>query len=159
LAVGQARRRLRHFLGLVVRSRQRSPAGRRHVARDARRRHGGSRFRNSVKLKIACIAFPRNGLAAADAADISNALLAQDALDAADGVAFAIEQRANALEEINIIGTIETPAAAALHRLHLGETRFPESQDVLGNIELRSDFADRPESLWRLLQHASPPSQ
>ena len=34
------------------------------------------------------------------------------------------------------------PAAGALHGLYLGESGFPESQDMLGNIELLSRFTD-----------------
>src|SRR5262245_51006521 len=110
LAVSQARQRLCRVFRLIVRPRQGCASGRRRAPGDARRRNGGSGLRHPVKLKVTRIALSRHRLAAPDAADICDALLAQNALDAADGVALAIEQRANAFEEIDIIGTIKAPA-------------------------------------------------
>src|SRR5262245_27999999 len=87
-----------------------------------------------------------------------NALLAQDALNATDRIAFAIKERANAFEQVDVVGTVEAPPAAALHRLDLAESGFPKSQHMLGNIELLSHLADRSKSFRRLIQHRLPQS-
>src|SRR5258708_1968998 len=47
-------------------------------------------------------------------------------------------------------------AAAALHRLDLGEAGFPEAQHVLGNVEFISDLADGTERIRRLVQMPAP---
>ena len=54
-------------------------------------------------------------------------LLAQDALHAADGVALAVEQMADAAQQIDIVGTVIAPPAAALHRLDFAETASPRT--------------------------------
>ena len=79
------------------------------------------------------------------------ALLAQDALHAADGVALAIEEMADAAQKIEIVGTIIAPPAAALHRLDIAETAFPKSQHVLRQIELVRHFTDAAKCVRRLV--------
>src|SRR5262249_18841094 len=81
-----------------------------------------------------------------------DAVLFQDPLHAADSVTLAIQQAANALEQVDVVGPVVTPPAASLHRLDLGEPRLPETQYVLGNVELFSDFADGAERIRRLVQ-------
>ena len=46
--------------------------------------------------------------------------------------------------------------AASLHRLDLGESRFPEPQDVLRNVEIVGDLADGSEGIRRLVQMLAP---
>src|ERR1700733_3340169 len=83
-------------------------------------------------------------------------MLLQDALHAANGVALAIEQAADALEQVDIVGAVVTPAAGALHRLALGETCPPEPQHMLGNVGVARGLADGSERIRRLLQIPAP---
>ena len=85
-----------------------------------------------------------------------DAVLFQDPLHAADGVALAVEQPADALEQIDVVGPVITPPAASLHRLDLGEPRLPKPQHVLGNVEFVSDLADGTERIRRLVQMLAP---
>ena len=94
--------------------------------------------------------------AASDRLDVARPLLLEDALHAADGVALAVQQAADALEQVDIIRAVIAPPAAALHRLDLGEPRLPEPQHVLGNVEFFSDFADGAERIRRLVQMLAP---
>src|SRR4029078_5215152 len=55
-----------------------------------------------------------------------DAVLFQDPLHTANGVALAVQQTANALEQIDIVGTVVPPPAASLHRLYLGEPPLPQ---------------------------------
>jgi hypothetical protein len=71
-----------------------------------------------------------------------NALLAQNALHTFDGVAFIVEQMANALQKCDIAGAIVTPAAGSLHRLDLTKAGFPKAQNVLGQVQSIGRFAD-----------------
>src|SRR5438128_2285220 len=48
-----------------------------------------------------------------------DAVVLEDALHAADRITLAVEQMANAAQQIDIVGTIIASAAAALHRLDL----------------------------------------
>src|SRR5579883_1710800 len=82
-------------------------------------------------------------------------LLAQDALHTADRIALAVEQMADAAQEIDVVGPVIAPAAAALHRADLRESAFPETQDVLRDIEVVGDLADGAKGIGRLF-HASP---
>ena len=79
------------------------------------------------------------------------ALLAQDALDAADGIALAVEEMADAAQEADVVGTIVAPSAAALERLDLAEAALPEAQHMLRNVELVRHFADGTECVRRLV--------
>src|SRR5271165_4798146 len=82
------------------------------------------------------------------------ALLAQDALNPADGVALAVEQVANAAQQIDVLRTVEAPAAAALHRPDLVEAALPEPQHMLRNFKLGGNFADGAECVWCLVHVA-----
>src|SRR5439155_8920239 len=85
-----------------------------------------------------------------------DAVLFEDPLHAADGVALAVKQATDALEQVNVIGAVVTPPAASLHRLDLSEPRLPEPQHVLGDVELFSDFADSAERIRRFVQMPAP---
>jgi hypothetical protein len=50
---------------------------------------------------------------------------------------------ADAAQEIDIIRPVIASAAAALERADLREPGFPETQDVLRQIEIVCDLADR----------------
>src|SRR5690606_3523776 len=76
-----------------------------------------------------------------------DAVLAQDLLYALDGVAFAMQEMANAAQQLEILGPIVATTAAALHRFDLVELDLPEAQHVLWDLELVSDFTDGPERL------------
>src|SRR5690606_41600806 len=84
--------------------------------------------------------------------DVVDALLAQDLLHAADGVALAVQEMADATQEVDVVGPVVPPPAAALHRLDLGELALPEPQHMLGNIEFGGYFTDGPEGVRRLFQ-------
>ena len=88
--------------------------------------------------------------------DEFSALLAQDALHAADGVALAVQEMANAAQKIDVVGTIIAPPAAALHRLDVAETAFPKSQHVLRQIEFVCHFTDAAKCVRRLVIQSGP---
>ena len=50
-------------------------------------------------------------------------------------------------QKIDIVRTVIAAPATTLERLDLRETGLPESQHVLGQIEIISHFADGAESL------------
>ena len=85
------------------------------------------------------------------------ALLADDALHAANGVALAVEQMADAAQERNVIGPVVAPAAAALHRFYFAETAFPKPKHVLRHVEIVGHFADGPECVRRLFHRRPAP--
>ena len=85
-----------------------------------------------------------------------DALLAQDALHAADGVALAVEQMADAAQQIDVVGPVIAPPAAALHRLDVAEAAFPETQHVLRQIEFVRHFADGAKCVRRLVIQSAP---
>ena len=60
------------------------------------------------------------------------------------------------LQQIDVVGAVIAAAAAALHRLDLGEPRLPEPQHVLGNVEIVGDLADGTERIRRLVQMPAP---
>ena len=97
----------------------------------------------------------RGGLVG-DALHRLDAMFFQDPLHAADGIAFAVQQPADALEQVDVVGAIVTASAAALHRLDLREARFPEPQHMLRDIEFVSDLADGTERIRRLVQMPAP---
>ena len=84
-----------------------------------------------------------------------DALLADDPLDATDGVALAVKQMADAAQERNVVGAVVAAAAATFHRLYFAEAAFPKPQDVLRHVELDRHFADGPECV-RCLFHRGP---
>src|ERR1700755_1056803 len=85
-----------------------------------------------------------------------DAVLFEDPLHPADGVALAVEQAADALEQVDVVGAVIAAAAAALHRLDLGESGLPEPQHVLRNVEFLRYFADGSERIRRLVQMPNP---
>src|SRR5262249_3840025 len=84
--------------------------------------------------------------------DGPDALLAQDALHPANGVAVRVKQPPDAAQKINILRTIIAPAAAALHRPDMRETTLPEPQHMLWQIKFVCDLADGAECVGRLVQ-------
>jgi hypothetical protein len=90
--------------------------------------------------------------------DEFDALVLEDALHAADGVALAVEQVANAAQKIDVLRAVVTPPAAALHRLDLGKSRFPKPQHVLRQVQIVRDFADSPKCVGCLLHAAYSPA-
>src|SRR6516164_615948 len=91
-----------------------------------------------------------------DVLDEALTLLAQDALNPADGITLAIEQVTNAAKQIHILRTIEAAAATALHRSDLVEAALPEPQHMLRNFELGGDLAYGAECVWCLIHVATP---
>src|SRR5579871_1168919 len=87
-----------------------------------------------------------------------DAALPQDALHPADGIAFAIQQVADAAQKLDILRAIVAPAPAPLHRLDVAEPAFPETQDVLRHVEVACDLANGTECVGRLLQSRLAPS-
>src|SRR5262249_26519242 len=72
-------------------------------------------------------------------------LLAQQPLHPANRIALAIKKMTNTAEQIDVLWSIITAAAAALHWPDLVKTALPEPQDVLRNIQLFRDLADGAE--------------
>ncbi|CAH1676285.1 hypothetical protein CHELA20_51470 [Hyphomicrobiales bacterium] len=83
-----------------------------------------------------------------DLLDEAHAFLLQDALDTLDRVAFTVQQMADTAKKLDIIGAIVASPTTTLERLDLCETRFPETQDVLRNVEFFPDFADGAKGVW-----------
>src|ERR1044072_5601580 len=77
-----------------------------------------------------------------DALDELDAVVLEDALRAADRVALAIEQMADAAQKVDGVGSVIAAAARALQRPDLVEAGFPESQHVLRQVEIVRDFTD-----------------
>src|ERR1051326_6335240 len=86
--------------------------------------------------------------------DEFDAFVLEDALHAADGVALALEQMADAAEKIDVLRAVVTPPAAALHRLDLSKSRFPEPQHMLRQVQIVRDFADGSKCVGCLLHAA-----
>src|SRR5271155_5416851 len=63
---------------------------------------------------------------------------------------------AHTAQEIDILRTVKSSAAAALHRTDLRKPAFPESQHVLRHVDLVRDFADRAKRFRRLVQRPVP---
>ena len=91
-----------------------------------------------------------------DLLDEFDALLAQDALHAADRVALAVQQMLDAAQQLGVFRTVIPPSAAALHRFDLAEARLPEPQNVLRQVEFVRDFADGTECVRRLAVQSRP---
>jgi len=69
--------------------------------------------------------------------------IAKQLLNAANGVAFVVEEAIDPPCEIDVRRAIITAVACALHWLQLRETRLPIAEDVLGDSQLLRQFADR----------------
>src|SRR6516225_2270934 len=75
----------------------------------------------------------------------AHTLLAQQTLDATDGVALAREEMTDAAEKIEVVRAIVAAPPAALHRPDLAEAAFPEAQHMLRNVERLRHFAEGAE--------------
>src|SRR6476660_7549080 len=62
----------------------------------------------------------------------------------------------DALQEIDVLWSVVAAAAATLHRLYLRKACFPETQDMLRQVEVVCDFADGAKGI-RALLHRQPP--
>jgi hypothetical protein len=67
-----------------------------------------------------------------------------------------VEEMADAFEKIDIFRTVIAPSAAALHRPDLQEARLPEPQDVLRQIKIIRNFADRAKGIGALVHRHTP---
>src|SRR3546814_8444147 len=67
----------------------------------------------------------------------------QQALHALDGIAFAVQQVADAAQQVDVFGPIVAAAAAALQRPDLAELALPEPEHMLRHVKLVADLADR----------------
>src|SRR6202022_2368714 len=114
------------------------------------------RFQNALPDHLFDRAERGNSRSIRQTLDRRDAVLFQNALHPADGIAFAVQQSADAPEQVDIVRAVVAPAAAPLHRLDLSEPRLPESQDVLGDVEVGGDLADGSERIRRLLQMLAP---
>ena len=65
-------------------------------------------------------------------------LRAQQLLNAADGVAFLVEELVDAPRQFDIRGPVIAPVAGPLHGLQLRKARFPIAQDMLRRRRARS---------------------
>ena len=72
-----------------------------------------------------------------------NAALAQQPLNTLDGVAVGIEEVFDVSEKVDVLRPIVTSPTASLQRADLMELRLPETQDMLGNIQIVGNLADR----------------
>ena len=89
-------------------------------------------------------------LAASDRLHEAGALLFQDPLHALDGIALAVEEMTDTLEEIDVVGAVVTPAATALERTDLREAGLPEAQHVLRHADFLGGLGDGAESFGAL---------
>src|SRR3569832_148420 len=76
-----------------------------------------------------------------DMLDELDPVVLQDALRTPDRVTLAVEEMADAAQQINVVGTVVAAPAAALQLLDLLETRFPETQHVLRQVEFVRNFS------------------
>src|SRR5579875_2151726 len=90
--------------------------------------------------------------------DEFDALFAQDALHAANGIAFAVEQMADAAQKLDVVGTIVAATAPALHRLDLTKPRLPETQHMLRQVEFLRRLADGTKRIRRLVVQGDTPA-
>jgi hypothetical protein len=79
--------------------------------------------------------------------DVVDALLAEDLLHTLDGVTLGVKQMPNTAQKLHIFRAIVTAPTAPLHGTDLREACFPESQNMLLDIELISNLADGSKSL------------
>ena len=87
---------------------------------------------------------------------------AQQLLGASDGVALLVEEGADLAQDLDVLGAVVAPTAAALQRPDLRELALPEAQHVLRHVEIVRHLADRPEGRrglgWREERSPRPPS-
>ncbi|CDX31595.1 hypothetical protein MPLDJ20_140340 [Mesorhizobium plurifarium] len=125
-------------------------------------RLGGRRQRHLLGLAALGDRLHCGHVAIADGDQKMIAVLAQQLLHAFDRIALIVEHMPDALDQLNVLRPVVAPAAAALHRLDLGEARLPETQHVLRQVEVFRDFADGAESVGALVHgpilHTGPQS-
>ena len=92
--------------------------------------------------------------ALANGHDKADALLLQDALQPADGVALVVQQVLDAAQKVDVVRAIVAPATAPLQRLYFAKAGLPETQHVLRQVEIVGDLADGAECI-RALVHGS----
>src|SRR4029453_11793790 len=85
-----------------------------------------------------------------------DAVLAQDLLHAANGVAFVLQEVVQAPQQLDVARTIQPAPAAALHGFELRELGFPEAQHVLLDAQLQRHLTDIAKRLHRLRQGQPP---
>ena len=78
------------------------------------------------------------------------AIYLEKLLNAFDGVALFIEERADPPQQFNVFRPVIAAPAASLERPNLNELALPEAQDMLRYVEFRGDLADSPKRLRRL---------
>src|SRR5581483_1455732 len=83
--------------------------------------------------------------------DEFGALLAQNPLHAANGIALAVEQMPYAAQQIDVVRAVVTAPAATLHRLDFVKAALPEAQHMLRQIKIVRDFTDGAKCVWRLV--------
>src|SRR5690606_8689456 len=96
----------------------------------------------------------RGKITARDGGDKPVAIHLEQLLHALDRISVIVEQMPDALQEIDVLGAVIAPSAAALHRLDLRETSLPETQHMLRQVEIVGNFADGAESV-RALFHST----
>src|SRR5258707_3622687 len=80
--------------------------------------------------------------ATADIGDMAKPALLQNLLHALDGETIAVEQRADALEQVDILGPVIAASARPLDGAYLRETAFPETQHMLWHVKFNGNFPD-----------------
>ena len=83
-------------------------------------------------------------------------LLAVQLLHALDGVALVMQQGAHAAQHGDVLRPVESAAAGPLHRADERESRFPETQHMLGHAKFVGGFGNGPESLGPLGHRSDP---
>ena len=61
------------------------------------------------------------------------------------------------LEQVDVVGAIVAPPAAALQRLDVGKAGLPEAQHVLRQVEVFGDLADGAECVGALVHDSHSP--
>ncbi len=79
--------------------------------------------------------------------DMTDALLAQHLLHAADRQAVVVQQPLDAGQQRHVRGAVVAPPAGALDRADLRKPAFPEAQHMGGRIEKLGDLADGAEGV------------
>ena len=79
------------------------------------------------------------------------AVLAQEFLHAFNGVTLVVEHMPDALDQFHVLRPVIAAATAALHRLDLGETRFPEAQHVLRQVKVFGNLGNGAEGVGALV--------
>jgi hypothetical protein len=81
----------------------------------------------------------------------ADALLPQNALNTANSITLAVEQKANSAQQIDVFGPVIAPPAASLQWFDLREATFPKPQDMLRHVEVVGDLADSAKGFRSLI--------